>query len=251
MAFRRSIFLSAALLVVLTCAGHAQTKAMNSITADDLRMHLNIIASDETVGRDTPSAAVNIVSRYLATMAERYGFRPLLPDGSFLQNIPLEITAVSESKSRLRVISPTGEQVYYCPQSFGGNFRLSGSGGGEAVFVGYGLSAPKQGWDDYGDLDPAGKVVIMLEGQLPEGHALRADRAILATRTSMPRTRGASLVLSVISPEREKDLRARYAGFQLTQRPTMLTTYPTQNQARISTAPPKTTFPYHRSPISR
>ena len=241
MALRKSIFLflPAALLIAMTFSGHAQTKAVSSITADDLRMHLTMIASDEAVGRDTPSVAVNLVSRYLATMAERYGFRPIMPNGSFLQNIPLEITAVSESKSRLRVISPTGEQVYYCPQSFGGNFRLSGTGGGEAVFVGYGLSAPKQGWDDYGELDLAGKVVIMLEGQLPEGHALRADRAILATRTAMPRTRGASLVLSVISPEREKDLQGRHAGFQLTQRPTMLTSYPTQNQARISAAPPK------------
>jgi hypothetical protein len=43
----------------------------------------------------------------------------------------------------------------------------------------------------------------------------------------------------VISPEREKDMAARAAGFQITPRATMLSTYPTQNQARISAAQPK------------
>lgn len=240
MAARRSnlLFLFAAWLLCAAPAVRGQQKGMNSITADELRVHLNFIAADETQGRDTPSAADNIVARYLATVAERYGFKPVMPGGSFFQNIPLEITAVSESKSRLRVISLTGEEVFYCPQTFGGTFRSSGAWAGEVVFVGYGLSAPDKGWDDYGDLDLAGKVIVMLEGQLPQGHALGTDRRTdLRARTAVPGTKAAALVLTVISPEREKDMRSRGAGFQLAQRPTMLETYPTQNQARISTAP--------------
>jgi hypothetical protein len=240
MVFRKSTFflLSVVQLVALTFAGHAQTKAMNSITSDDLRLHLNIVASSETEGRNTPSTGVNIISRYLATMAERYGLKPLMPSGSYYQDIPLQIPAVSEHKSRLRVISPIGEEFYSYPQGFGGNFRISGVWGGEVVFVGYGLSAPDKGWDDYGDMDLAGKVVIMLAGQLPEDHALRAP-AILATRALVPRAKGAALILTVISPEREKDMFAGNAGFQLTQRPTLPSTYPTQNTGRTSTPPPK------------
>lgn len=237
MTARRSnpLFLLAGLLLCTPIAVNAQQKGMNLITEDGLRVHLNFIAADETQGRDTPSPGVTIVARYLATMAEHYGLKPIMPGGSFFQNIPLEATAVSESKSRLRVFSPTGETVYYCPQGFLG--RSAGVWAGDVVFVGYGLSAPEKGWDDYGQLDLTGKVVIMMEGQLPEGNALRADRAILATRTSMPRTKGAALVLTVISPEREKDMLSRSAGFQNTPRPAMLSTYPTQNQARVSATP--------------
>jgi hypothetical protein len=213
---------------------------MNAITEDGLRFHLNFIAADETEGRDTPSKAVNIVSRYLANEAAHYGFKPLMPDGSFFQNIPLEITAVSESRSRLRVISSGGEETFYCPQSFGGTFRSSGTWSGDVAFVGYGLSAPDKGWDDYGDTDLNGKVVIMLEGQLPESHPLRADRTALTTRSNVPRTKGTTLVLTVISPEREKDLLSRHAGFQLTSRPVLVgSPYPTQNQARVSAPPPQ------------
>jgi hypothetical protein len=204
---------------------------------DGLKLHLNIVAGDETEGRDTPSTADNVVARYLATMAEHYGFKPVMPNGSFYQNIPLEITTISESKSRLRLISAGAEETFYTPQSFGGSFRTPGAWSGDIVFVGYGVSAPDKGWDDYNDLDLAGKIVVMLEGQLPEGNPMRTDRAILDTRTSMPRTKGVSLVLTVISPEREKDMVSRGAGFQLTQRPAMLNTYQTQNRARISPAP--------------
>ena len=57
--------------------------AMSQITEDGLRFHLKVIASDETEGRDTPSTGTNIVSRYLATTAEHYGLKPVMPDGSW------------------------------------------------------------------------------------------------------------------------------------------------------------------------
>jgi Zn-dependent M28 family amino/carboxypeptidase len=239
MPFRRPtlILFPAILLLCGALRVPAQQRGVNAITIDGLRTHLQVIANDETEGRDTPSTAINVVSRYLATMAENYGFNPLLPNGSYYQNIPLELTAVSESKSRMRVISGTREELFYCPQSFGGTFRASGAWSGDVVFVGYGLNAPDKGWDDYADLDLTGKSVMMLEGQLPENHPLRADRAILNTRSAAPRARGAALVLTVISPEREKEMATRGAGFTLVPRPAMLETYPTQNQARIGASP--------------
>jgi hypothetical protein len=225
-----------------THAQQAQQKALSLITEDELRLHLNFVAAEETQGRDTPSPGVNIVARYLATMAQRYGFKPLMPDGSYFQNIPLEVTSVSPSKSRLRVVSPQGDMTFYYPESFLG--RTAGSWGGDIVFVGYGLSMPEKEWDDYGKLDLAGKVVVMLEGQLPEGHPLRTDRAAAGTRTSVPRARGASLVLTVISPERERDMATRGASlFQTRPSATMLSTYPTQNRRRRSAAQPQPTQP--------
>jgi hypothetical protein len=223
-------------VALATEALQAQQKALSTITEEDLRLHLSIVASDETQGRDTPSPGVNIISRYLATMAEKHGFRPVLPGGSYFQRIPLEVTSVSPSRSRLHVLSAAGDMTFYCPDNFRFPGRSGGSWGGEAVFVGYGLSVPEKGWDDYDKFDLAGKAVVMLEGQLPEGHALRADRAAAGSRTAAPRARGASLVLTVISPEREKDMADRGTGFQTTWFPAMPASYPTQMTGRVSTA---------------
>lgn len=228
----------ATVALICTVSGvHAQQGALNSITAEDLRMHLKFVAADETEGRDTPSPGVNIVARYLAVTAERYGLKAVMPDGTYFQNVPLEVTAVAAAQSRLRVISTGGDEVFYYPHGFGGSFRSSGAWAGEAVFVGYGLSAPDRGWDDYADLDVTGKIVIMLDARLPEGHALRADRTVQAARLAVPRARGAVAILTVIIPERESDLATRGAGFQAAQRTVMPASYPTQNRAVPAAAP--------------
>ena len=67
----------------------SQQKAVESITAEELKVHLDVIASDEFRGRNTPSQELKITSRYIATFAESYGLKPLMPDGSFFQEIPL------------------------------------------------------------------------------------------------------------------------------------------------------------------
>ena len=231
---------------------NAQEKGMNSITAGELRVHLNFIAADEFEGRDTPSPGLEICSRYLATMAESYGFKPLMPDGSFYQNIPLELTSVSETKTRLRVITGMGEQVFYFPQAFGGRFSSPGTFGGDVVFVGYGINAPEQGWDDYGDVDLTGRVVIMLEGQLPDDHALRRseNRRILSSRSSVPRTKGAAAVLTVISKERENEMASGGIVFSDTRRVRMVDSYESQSTARRSrqTTPPAPQQPAQQPP---
>ena len=44
--------------------------------------------------------------------------------------------------------------------------ELKGDAG--VVFAGYGITAPERNWDDYGDLDVRGKVVVVITGE-PEG----------------------------------------------------------------------------------
>lgn len=45
------------------------------------------------------------------------------------------------------------------------------------VFVGYGIHAPKKGWDDYAGLDVKGKIVMAVRGK-PEGSAFSEERFI-------------------------------------------------------------------------
>ena len=127
----------------------SQTKGLKTITEKDLRFHLEFIAADELNGRETPSKELEITNRYLANVIKSYGLKPIMPDGSFFQEIPLTVTAVSKEKTKLRVFSDMGEQNFYFENGFGGSFRSSGTYSGEVVFVGYGQHKPDQGWDDY------------------------------------------------------------------------------------------------------
>jgi len=185
----------------------AQKKGMTYIDREDLYRHLSFIAADEMAGRNTPSKELKIVSRYLAVQAAEYGFKPLMPDGSYFQQIPLEITTVSEAKTNVRMSTGYGERVFTFPDAFGVRRQSEANVSGEIVFVGYGVSAPNLGWDDYGDIDLTGKIVVMLDGTLPEDHALQQpeNRRIVYGRSLVPREKGAAAIITVISSEREKN----------------------------------------------
>ena len=134
----------------------AQVKGLKTLTEEELRMHLEFIAAEEFQGRETPSPHLEICTLYLGNLAKTYGLKPIMPDGSYYQTIPVNVTSVSQANTRLRVISDKGEHIYYFEKNFGGSFRSSGTFAGDVVFVGFGLSAPDQGWDDHGDLDLSG-----------------------------------------------------------------------------------------------
>jgi hypothetical protein len=186
-----------------------QQRALESITARELKVHLDVIASDEFRGRNTPSQELKITSRYIATMAENYGLKPLMPDGSFLQEIPLEVTAIDQSQTRMRLISQNGRRNFSFPHDFGimdrphQDMEISG----EVLFLGYGLSSSKLNWDDLQGLNLKGKIVVMLDSDLPDGHRLKSpeNRRILRWRSHNIGGKGAAAVLTVISERREKD----------------------------------------------
>lgn len=84
----------------------------------------------------------------------------------------------------------------------------------ELVFVGWGIDAPHLGQDDYAGLDVRGKAVVLLEGG-PEtlSPALRAHYSWIQQKERMAAARGATAVLTLKAPAREK-----YSPWERTRR---------------------------------
>lgn len=203
------ILLASTLLFACTSGRNIQQKAVDSITAEELEVHLDFIASDEFKGRNTPSPELKISSRYIATLMESYGLEPLMPDGSYFQSIPLEVRTIDPIRSHIRLISNRDRQIFSYAYDFGITDRRFHEAqiSGDLVFVGLGLEAPEQGWDDFSDVNIKDKVVVMLDAELPEDHPLRAPkhRRLFRRRSLRTGQKGAVAVLSVISEEREKN----------------------------------------------
>lgn len=195
------------LLISLTIPTTAQEKGLESIQAEDMKFHLKFLSADEFRGRNTPSLELKIASRYIALMAEHIGLQPLMPDGSYYQPIPLEVTKVSEAKTHIRLTGSLSDRTYYFPQAFGvrGRYLAPGSASGEVVFLGLGIHAPELGWDDYEDKDLKGKIAVILDVQLPENHVLKPqeNHRLFRVRNRLARQKGAEAVLNVIDIERE------------------------------------------------
>jgi hypothetical protein len=224
---RHSIaLLTACAAVVLTsCADNVKSRALDSIRAADMTFHMKFLGSPEFHGRNTPSVGLDIASRYIALVAERIGLKPLMPGGSYYQEVPVEVTTVLPSASRLVLSTASGERTFFFPSdaTVGRSFEPA-KASGEIVFLGYGLGAPELGWDDLAAVDVKGKVAVILEAALPDGHPLdpARNRRLLGGRAGALRDRGATAVVTIIDEAREARLEEKGVSFDLPERAKVL-----------------------------
>jgi hypothetical protein len=226
MTFVRSlgVRLLTALLLVATLAPSAagQAKGVQAIRADEMKFHVALLGAPEFRGRNTPSAELEIASKYIALTAERLGLKPLMPGGSYFQELALDITRLSEASSRLSVTTASSTTTWRAPAAFGvrGRWVSAASASGGVVFLGLGANAPALGWDDFAGLDLRGRVVVILDAQLPVSHPLRQaeNRALVSRRATLAREKGAAAVLTVIPKEREAALASKNLSFDNVER---------------------------------
>ena len=193
----------------------SQTRGLKTITGKELRYHLEFLGSREFRGREFPSPELDIATLYFANWARDAGLKPVMPDGSYYQQVPVTVTTVFQPGTKLTLHGTNGERSWYYGKGLGGNFTSGGSYTGSVVFAGLGISDPAKGWDDTGDLDLRGKIVIILDALRP-GEVMPTGPYYyfrLNNTISSLRNRGASAVLSVVDPEREAKLRSGFNIF--------------------------------------
>jgi len=137
------------------------------ITADGLRAHTRFLADDLLEGRAPASRGGQLAVAYIHASLERLGLKPGAPDGTFLQTFPI-IGLDSKVSTAPALLGPKGPlSPGLIP---GDNFIITAGSQApsasvkeaEVVFVGYGITAPEQAWDDYAGLDVHGKIVLVM-----------------------------------------------------------------------------------------
>ena len=161
-------------------------EATSSITMRDLKMHLSFLASEELGGRYTLSPSNRVAARYLASQLESYGYRGAARDGSFFQRVPLSFRDVDRAASIVALTIGGAKRDFNYADAFLADVPTDMNISGELVFVGYGLSSPRNKYDDYAGLNVKGKVVV-IAGGTPDslkgvrlGSEEQADGAALA-----------------------------------------------------------------------
>jgi Zn-dependent M28 family amino/carboxypeptidase len=133
-------------------------KAAASISADDMKKHLYIIASKEMEGRDTPSPGLEKAANYIEEYFKSIGLTPG-NNGSYRQYYPLYKETMKDAGVTLN-----GDKLvlYNDFQPLQSNYSAT-IRFGEVVFAGYGIvdSAKR---NDYKDLNVAGKLVLIADG---------------------------------------------------------------------------------------
>ena len=224
----RSLVLAVVVLGWAAAPVAGQANGVQAIRADEMKFHMQFLGAPEFKGRNTPSVELEIASRYIALAAERIGLKPLMPGGSFFQDLAIDISKLSEANSRIEVATSASRTTYHAPAAFGvrGRWVAPSSASGGLVFLGIGANATALGWDDFADLDLKNKVVLILDAPLPASHSLRRaeNLGLLARRATIAREKGAVAILTVIPKEREAALAAQNLSFDNIERGRQLDT---------------------------
>ena len=146
-------------------------RPIDAITLEALRHHLYFLASDALEGRGTATRGFKIASEYAASQFQAAGVKPVLTDENgrktYFQKVPL-IHKILDPQSVIQVKNQKGEHAFVhghkCIVALVQNPEDMRIPSGSPVFVGFGISEPEAGWDDYEGLDVHGKIVLCLSG---------------------------------------------------------------------------------------
>jgi len=142
-----------------------------SIDAEKIRAHVRFLADDLLEGRAPGLRGGDLAATYIATQFALYGLKPAGDNGTYLQQVKFFGMTVRRDRSAMSLVPAQGTPI---PISFGPDYVVNNPRheavadiDAPIVFVGYGVTAPEFGWDDYAGADVKGKVVLIIVGDPP------------------------------------------------------------------------------------
>ena len=154
-----------ALLLLAGSLADAQSRALpdavraaaDRITAEQLKRDLEFLASDELLGRNTPSAGYDKAAEFIAARLKKAGVKPFGDDGSYFQRYEMHESRVNTDAAHLEI---DGKRYGFGEHFVVRSFAKPLNGPKQVVYVGHGWVVPASGVDPYAGLDVAGKLVL-------------------------------------------------------------------------------------------
>ena len=150
----------------------AQT-VVRMVQPTNIEKTMRYLADDKLQGRKPGTPGFELAAQYVEQQFKALGFKPMGQNGTFRQAVPLRRGQVREAGSTMAITRQTSEGMTGDEQKlvYGKNFVFSPQFGQETstvsapvVFVGFGVSAPELGYDDYASIDVKGKIVACFNG---------------------------------------------------------------------------------------
>lgn len=138
--------------------------AAHSISSHTLMNYVNEMCQPKYEGRGAGSNGYNLVASWVADHLLQWGVQPAGENNTYYQEYAWPYTEVLSPGSVELIFDSNGDTVrkpYLIPnQFFPGSNSDSGTIEAEVVYVGFGISAPELGYDDYKGVDVKGKIVL-------------------------------------------------------------------------------------------
>lgn len=174
---RPRIFLCPFLLSGILFAQNSDRAALDvaqrTIRPAQIRAHMRFLSDSLLQGRAPGTRGYDIAARYVAAELEGMGLLPAVSDGWY-QPVPLAKAITDAAASSLTLTVDGKEQKLIDAKDYvlstwfaspvKGDSKAESDVSAPVVFVGFGVSAPDQKYDDYAGIDVHGKIVANIYG---------------------------------------------------------------------------------------
>jgi hypothetical protein len=114
----RFALLALAISPQLACAQRPSSGNDGTITEALIRRHVNVIADDSMLGRNTPSRGLDLTAAYIAAQFKRLELKPGGDSGSFIQRYPLGMAPIGGGNGG-SPSAPSGFDPFSAPNAVG------------------------------------------------------------------------------------------------------------------------------------
>lgn len=186
----------------------AADEASATIRPEALRADMRFLADDLLEGRATGTRGHEIAAKFIASEFEGMGLEPAGESGTYFQSVPLRSIRPDQEHTTLSIVGAGKEQALIFAQDFvsaGDPGRTETAVEAPVVYVGFGVTAPEQGYDDYADVEAKGKIVAYVYGAPPRfGSSMRAHYSSGVMKSANAAAHGAVGTLLLDSPALEQ-----------------------------------------------
>jgi len=165
-----------------------------------IKAHMSYLADDRLQGRKPGTPGFVMASDYMAKQFQTLGLEPGVNGRSYLQEVLIRKAKVQEETTSLKVTRngqtqtlTFGQEYFLQPNLVQPQSQVNAP----VVFVGYGVSAPELNYDDYAQVNVAGKIVMYLAGA-PTGFP-NNERAYFTSELAKQSTAAAKGAVGVIT----------------------------------------------------
>ncbi len=149
-------------LLVALAAAVAHAAAPPIPPSEWLLDQVKILSAPEMEGRGSGTPGADLAARHISRIFQEAGLKPGGDAGGFLQSFSVPTGIRLGPANALTVLSPVARPLALGKEFTPLTVSAGGSKTGDLVFVGYGITAPDLGYDDYAGLDVSGKFVLAL-----------------------------------------------------------------------------------------
>ena len=189
----------------------AMDVATKAIRPEQIRAHIRFLSDSLLQGRAPGTPGYDIASRYVATELEGMGLQPAV-SGKWYQPVPLEKAVTDETASSLtltvngKLQQLTDAKDYILSTWFATpaskDTKAESDVNAPIVFVGFGVTAPDQKYDDYAGVDVSGKIIVTIYGapsSFPSTERAYYSDGVIKAKNAV--AHGAAGVISIMLPE--------------------------------------------------